>query len=901
MAHYKSDLVDINLNTGNIHRSFLSHAIGQKDDDADRFGIRAYRDGVPVDLSGASCHAWFTNSQGTTIALTSYGTVSGNVAYVTLPPACYDYDGQFTLAIKIVGGGVSSTVRIVDGVVDNINVGGAVVVPDSVPDYSTIIAQYDAMVAATSAANTAIADAFDATKDYPAGKYVVNDGALYLLPEGHTANVTWANTTKTAVNFGDEETDLKNATSADMFAERYIKYNSLAPFSMAATSERAAFTRYGNRFTINGTFGSDDNYFLKLSEEGSTNYSKSANTAMGWPKSVDFVSGHTYRVKLVLLSGTVSGTNRVVMYKSDSTFQIVSTTDEAIIKPGAVSANIVFNAGANASFSNAVYTFTIEDITESELKTSSKTIVGAINELDLNCLTADYSLATVIPVDSDLNDYTTDGNYRVGSVATAQTVSNLPLEGVPGRLFVMHPYNNNRIVQIWVAANKKTIFVRRYTVKWSEWESLLLSGSINTGSAQSTKGLAYSWWVNNRAVDSYGNLFFGYISENGNCGVGCRYPDGMITKTDLFASEDCDDHNAPSVIILPIDGKEYVCAIGSTGHNTDSKINVYVAEEPNTINCDFTNRTHTITSPSGYTIQCSYSQAYYDTEEAKIYNFFRIKQKDNVQNTYRMIWMCAISADYGETWAIYRVFTISSNETLFYMYSCDTTSNTWLKRIVLQPNTTNTDIKPIRAGFVNPKTLNILDANGDSINKPMTLMEDGDLAYDPNVTIADYDDFTQIIPTDENHRFRILDVWPGQALSFLYAKSVENVSDHHNITDWILYCYKNGERIEIAHLGLPYFVGSCYVTGANFIADTNHIVYSKNDSASKDGKHSLHYVTMDGSTIESDEIIKWAGDTIARPMRYDDGSLMYLKGKYREGSGTRYLTWHFGIGFIDSF
>ena len=59
MAFYKQDIVDINLNTGNIHRSFLSHAIGYKNDDADRFGIRTFRDGVPQDLTGASCQAVF--------------------------------------------------------------------------------------------------------------------------------------------------------------------------------------------------------------------------------------------------------------------------------------------------------------------------------------------------------------------------------------------------------------------------------------------------------------------------------------------------------------------------------------------------------------------------------------------------------------------------------------------------------------------------------------------------------------------------------------------------------------------------------------------------------------------------------------------------------------------------
>ena len=126
MAFYKNDIVDINLEDGNIHRSFLSHTIGSGDQSANRFGIRAYRDGVPVDLSGASCQAVFMNAAGTNIALTSYGTVSGNEAYVTLPQACYNVEGQFCLAIKLVQSSVTVTMRIVDGVVSNTGTTGSV-------------------------------------------------------------------------------------------------------------------------------------------------------------------------------------------------------------------------------------------------------------------------------------------------------------------------------------------------------------------------------------------------------------------------------------------------------------------------------------------------------------------------------------------------------------------------------------------------------------------------------------------------------------------------------------------------------------------------------------------------------------------------------------------------------
>jgi len=211
MAIYKEDIVSIELSNGAIHRNFLNHSIGTGDNSANRFGIRVFRNGSEVDLSGVSCQAYFKNAEGTNIALTSYGTVSGNVAYVTLPQACYNVEGQFCLAIKLIGGGVTGTMRIIDGMVCNTGTTGAVAPTSSVPTYQEILSTYEAMVSATSAANLAIAETFDASKDYPAGKNVINDGALYVLPNGHTAGTTWANTTKVASNLGDQVSDLNRA------------------------------------------------------------------------------------------------------------------------------------------------------------------------------------------------------------------------------------------------------------------------------------------------------------------------------------------------------------------------------------------------------------------------------------------------------------------------------------------------------------------------------------------------------------------------------------------------------------------------------------------------------------------------------------------------------------------
>ena len=228
MAIYKSDIVDVELENGNISRNFLKHSIGSGDADANRFGVRTFRNGIPEDLTGASIQGIFMNAAGSNIALTSYGTVSGNEAYITLPQACYNVEGQFTLALKLVKSGVTVTTRIVDGVVDNTGTTGTVAPTSSVPTYQEIIAQYDAMVAATAAAqaaanNPAIAVEFDVTKDYPAGQYVLYNAKIYMMPAGHTANTSWSNTNKYEVTMANELTVTKErlAPTVDMLARKY--------------------------------------------------------------------------------------------------------------------------------------------------------------------------------------------------------------------------------------------------------------------------------------------------------------------------------------------------------------------------------------------------------------------------------------------------------------------------------------------------------------------------------------------------------------------------------------------------------------------------------------------------------------------------------------------------------
>lgn len=145
MAIYREDIVDIDLTSGTLHRSFLNHSIGKGDNMENRFGVRLFRDGSPVSLDNCTCQGYFIDPQGIHIAIT--GTTltghSGNVAWVQLPQACYNYEGQFTLAIKVVDTSVTGTMRIIDGMICNTGSDSAVAPTGTVPTYQEVLSLFE--------------------------------------------------------------------------------------------------------------------------------------------------------------------------------------------------------------------------------------------------------------------------------------------------------------------------------------------------------------------------------------------------------------------------------------------------------------------------------------------------------------------------------------------------------------------------------------------------------------------------------------------------------------------------------------------------------------------------------------------------------------------------------------
>ena len=140
MAIYHSDIVDIELNSGTVHRSFAQKIIGEGDMKANRYGIRLWRNGEPESVGGSTCMGYFIrHANGDTVTING-GLFSGQEAFLELPEACYAYDGGFTLVIKLVGGGVTGTMRIVDGTVVDSMIGSPIDPGGAIPDLADLLA-----------------------------------------------------------------------------------------------------------------------------------------------------------------------------------------------------------------------------------------------------------------------------------------------------------------------------------------------------------------------------------------------------------------------------------------------------------------------------------------------------------------------------------------------------------------------------------------------------------------------------------------------------------------------------------------------------------------------------------------------------------------------------------------
>ena len=146
---YRASIARVELD-GDLVREHVGSLLATGDKLANRYGVEVYRYGVPVSIGSMALVGYFIRPEADTVVIN--GTTSGNTGYVELPQSCYTQEGAFTLALKLSGGDVVQTVRVLDGRIILTQEGDLIDPGTTVPTLDDILGQIAACEAATEAA-----------------------------------------------------------------------------------------------------------------------------------------------------------------------------------------------------------------------------------------------------------------------------------------------------------------------------------------------------------------------------------------------------------------------------------------------------------------------------------------------------------------------------------------------------------------------------------------------------------------------------------------------------------------------------------------------------------------------------------------------------------------------------
>lgn len=170
-----------------MHR--LGRLFAQNDKLAHRFDITVKENGAAANLSGYSASAFFIRADDG--VLTFAGTVSGNVVSVSLPMACYEVPGHFSVVVKVSDTNHTTAVFWGDGTVTRSETDVVVDPTHIVPDLAGLLAQIEAMQTGTAAANAAASAANTAASNANTKAAAADTAAVKLngmTVGGHSVN-----------------------------------------------------------------------------------------------------------------------------------------------------------------------------------------------------------------------------------------------------------------------------------------------------------------------------------------------------------------------------------------------------------------------------------------------------------------------------------------------------------------------------------------------------------------------------------------------------------------------------------------------------------------------------------------------------------------------------------------
>ncbi len=209
------ELIGKNTVIADLDKPFVRKNVGLVmaggDELANRYGAKIIQNGSEVDVSAYSVLGYLIRPNDETLKI--YGEASGSMVYVDIPKNGYAYDGAFTLTLKVLGDGFTKTIAIFDGQIAKTTTETIVDGDRVVYDAEAILVLIDAMekaeadaVAATTATNTAIANANTATSDAVSASTSANNASTrantvaaslegltveaHSVPNGSGANAT---------------------------------------------------------------------------------------------------------------------------------------------------------------------------------------------------------------------------------------------------------------------------------------------------------------------------------------------------------------------------------------------------------------------------------------------------------------------------------------------------------------------------------------------------------------------------------------------------------------------------------------------------------------------------------------------------------------------------------------
>lgn len=131
----------------------LGRLFAANDKAAHTINVRVLDDGKVADLTGQTISAYFIRPDNATVTIS--GTLTDNVASVTLPSSCYANSGHFSIIIKAVSTDVTTAIFWGDGTITRSTTDTIVDPENIIPSLEELLAQISTMQTATAAANMA--------------------------------------------------------------------------------------------------------------------------------------------------------------------------------------------------------------------------------------------------------------------------------------------------------------------------------------------------------------------------------------------------------------------------------------------------------------------------------------------------------------------------------------------------------------------------------------------------------------------------------------------------------------------------------------------------------------------------------------------------------------------------